>query len=155
MSSVPAASCVRMKKALGAFSFLDEKDLPILADYLECRQVAAGEVLWREKETTDAVAFIVHGRMDITRETEFEGKSVVVAVYSSGSIAGELGLLDGSPRAVTAAALEDTEILLLSRDRFEQLINSHPQLGNKLLKGMLLAVSHRLKKAYERLADIF
>lgn len=147
--------CGRMKRELASFSFLEPEDLPVLAPYFECRQVAAGEILWEEGGACDYLVFIIDGRLEIKKETEFKGKQVIVGVYGRGNVAGELCLLDGSPRAVTVAALEDASLLLITRDRFEALLQEHPILGVKLLKGMLLAVSVRLRKSFDRLAAIF
>lgn len=155
MREVPEEVCHRMKRELGYFSFLSEEDFSAIGEFFQCRQVDAGEILWKEGDPCDYLAFIVEGRLEIKKETEFEGKEVVLAVYSDGAVAGELCFLDGSSRAVTALALEPTSLLILSRDRFAQLTQEHPALGVKLLKGMLLAVSTRLRKSFERLAVIF
>jgi CRP-like cAMP-binding protein len=56
---------------------------------------------------------------------------------------------------VTARALDDTDLLVITHENFEKLTEEHPELGVKLLKGMLLAVSTRLRKSYDRLAAIF
>lgn len=147
--------CIRMKKDLSLFHFMSEDDLMKISGYFECRQVPAGQTLWREGDACGNVAFIVSGRVEVKKQTEFKGKEVVIGVYSKGAIAGELCVLDGSPRAVTAVALDDVSLLLLSREDFENMLNKYPRLGVKLLKDMLFAVSTRLKKSFDRLAAIF
>lgn len=147
--------CIRMKKELRLFHFLEEDDLVKIARYFECRQVPAGQTLWREGDACGNVAFIVSGRVEVKKQTEFKGKEVVIGVYSKGAIVGELCVLDGSPRSVTAVALDDASLLLLSREDFENMLNKYPRLGVKLLKDMLFAVSTRLKKSFDRLAAIF
>jgi CRP/FNR family cyclic AMP-dependent transcriptional regulator len=147
--------CLRMKREHGYFSFLGDEDFPDLAEYLECRQVEAGETLWSETDPGNDVAFIVEGRLEIKKATEFEGKEIVLGVLSAGAVAGELSFLDGSHRSVTAVALEPTSLLIIPRENFERLTQERPALGIKLLQGMLLAVSTRLRKTFERLAAIF
>lgn len=155
MKPVSGDVCVRMKNDLSAFRFLEEKDLDFLAHHFQCSQVNAGETLWSEGDESTYVAFIMEGRVDAKKNTEFESKQVIVGVYGRGSIVGELGFLDDAPRSVTAVALEPTNLLLLTRESFEELLIDHPDLGAKLLKGMLLAVSIRLRKSFDRLAAIF
>ena len=147
--------CAKMKQELSFFRFLDEQDAEILAAALDCRELAGGETLWREGDPCGHIAFIISGRLEEKKETEFAGKQVVVGVYSPGTIIGELCLLDGRPRPVTVTALENAELLLLSREGFDRLLAEHPLLGVKLLKGMLLAVGTRLRKSFDRLAAIF
>lgn len=147
--------CGRMKRELQFFSFMEETDLDEIAPFFECRQVAAGKPLWKEGDPGDYVAFIIHGRVEVNKQTEFEGKPVVVGVYSRGAIVGELNILDHSPRSVGAVAMDHVDLVILTAGSFERLIEEHPGLGVKLLKGMLLTVAIRLRKSYERLAAIF
>jgi len=155
MIQVQAERCALLKQQLRCFHFLAAEDLPELADYFTCAMVAAGDTLWREGEAGDFEAFIVEGKVEISKETEFPGRQVVVGVYSPGAIVGELCIMEERPRAVTAIALEETSLLLLPRERLETLLAVNPALGVKLLKGMLLAVSIRLRKSFDRLAAIF
>jgi len=138
-----------------SFQFLNQEDAAVLVNYLDCRQVPAGEMLWHEGDSCGELAFIVTGRLEIGKETEFEGKNVIVGVYGAGSFVGELCILKASPRIVTAVALTDCELLTLSVDKFNELTDKHPELGVRLLKGMLATVSTRLSKAFGRLASIF
>jgi CRP/FNR family transcriptional regulator, cyclic AMP receptor protein len=146
--------CSKIKKEL-SFQFLNQDDEAVLEKYLDCLQVSAGETLWREGEGCGELAFIVTGRLEVSKETEFEGKNVIVGVYGAGSIVGELCILKAMPRIVTAVALTDCELLTLSADNFNALTEKHPALGVRLLKGMLATVSIRLSKAFSRLASIF
>ena len=147
--------CALLKRQLRFFHFLEEKDLDILPEYFTCGQIKAGEVLWKEGDVGDFEAFIVEGKIEVKKETEFAGKQVVVGVYSPGAIVGEFCLVEKGPRAVTAVAMEDSSLLFLTCENFEALLQDHPVLGGKILKGMLFAVSTRLRKSFERLASIF
>ncbi len=155
MKEVSESLCLWMKSELSLFPFLDETDLADLPCFFKLRKVPAGKTLCKEGDPCDAVAFILSGRLEIRKTTEFKGKEVVVGIYSKGSVVGELCILDGRPRATTAVALEDTTLVVLTRDNFEKLIEEHPKVGIKFLKGLLLAVSIRLRKSYDRLASIF
>jgi CRP-like cAMP-binding protein len=147
--------CGRMKRELSSFSFLEEADLDEMAGFFECRQVQAGETLWREGDACSFVAFVIQGRLEVKKQTEFAGKEVVVGVYGRGAVVGEICFFDGSRRAETAQALEHVDLILLTRDSYERLVEAHPVLGVRLLEGMLLTVSTRLRKSFERLAAIF
>lgn len=146
--------CSKIKREW-SFQFLDASDGAILVNYLDCRQVAAGITLWHEGDRCGDLVFIVSGRLEVSKQTEFEGKDVIVGVYGAGSIVGELCLLKGLPRIVTATTLTDCELLTLSTEKFNLLTSQHPELGVRLLKGMLATVSIRLSKAFGRLAAIF
>jgi CRP-like cAMP-binding protein len=144
-----------MKGEHNVFSFLDVKDLKELCGFFQCRSLRAGETLWEEGSPCDYMAFVVSGRVEVKKQTEFRGRHVVVGIFSKGSIIGSLCILDNAPRAVTAVALEDVTIVTLSRDNFEKLMSAYPESGSKLMRGMLLSTSVRLRKSFERLAKIF
>ncbi len=147
--------CGCMKDELSAFCYLGSDDAKILSSYFKCKNVKAGETLWKEGDFCDYVAFITSGRLEVKKETEFEGKPVIVGLYSKGAFVGELCILDGSPRALTAVVLEELSMLVITQKSFDELVNKHPDLGVELLKGMLLSVSKRLRKSFGRLAAIF
>lgn len=155
MKKVSPDLCARLKSELVSFRFLETGDLDFLAPFFTCRQVEAGEILWQEGEVCDFVLFIIEGRVSIKKETEFKGKQVIVGVYGKGTIVGEVCMLEYTPRAVTAVAMEDSYLLLLSRENLDRLLAADPAIGVKLLKGMLLTVSIRLRKSFDRLAAIF
>lgn len=155
MKPMPADACVRIKKDLRFFRFLSDVDISILTPYFECRQVSAGDVLWHEGDRTQFTAFIMSGRVEEKKNTEFDGRQVVIGVYSAGAVIGEFSLIDEIPQAVTAVCLEDAQLLLLPKNNLEKLLNEHPQVGIKFLKGILVAMSIRLRKSFERLAAIF
>lgn len=146
--------CKRLKNEL-TFHFLGHDDIRTLSDYLDCRQVPGGEVLWKVGDPCEYLAFIASGRVEVSKPTEFPGKNVIVGIYGAGSIVGELCLLKEQPRKVNVGALEATDLLMLSKEMFTALMEEHPEVGGRLLKGMLLTVSTRLDKAFERLTAVF
>lgn len=150
-----AAQCAQLKDNYRFFRYLSKEETSVVTEYLQCRFISTGEVLWNEGDAGDRAAFVVDGRVEIKKQTEFAGKHVIVGIYGQGSIVGELCLFDNEPREVTATALVDTSLLMLTHDRFNLLLTEHPDLGSKLLKGMLLTSSTRLRKSFERLASVF
>ncbi len=147
--------CACLREEDSIFKFVGEENLGAISEFFQCVTVSAGEVLWREGDDCDYVAFIVSGQVEVKKQTEFEGKHVIVGLYNRGAVVGAVCILDGSKRAVTAKAVDDTSLAVISRDNFEKLIEEHPVLGTKLMKGMLLSFSVRLRKSFERLATFF
>ncbi len=147
--------CVQTKRDFRFFHFLDERDVELISPYLKCCCLKKGEILWSEGDGSRFVAFIVDGRIEGKKETEFRNKQVVVGVYGKESLLGIFSLLSDEPRPVTAAALEDSRALLLSHEHFNEINTRYPALGGRLMQGMLYCLSMRLRQSYERLAAIF
>lgn len=147
--------CHPLMKQLMLFSGLEEQELAEVASFFRCRQEAAGSQLWKEGAIPQGVVFVVEGKLEITKSTEFSDHQVVVGIYGPGAIAGELSLFSGYPHAVSATALTDVQLISLSRQAYDQLVEEHPHLGLKLMRILLLAVSTRLRRSYDRLASLF
>jgi CRP-like cAMP-binding protein len=89
--------------------------------------------------------------VEIKKETEFGGMNVIMGIYSKGALC----ILDDSLRKVTAVALEDVSLAIITQESLDKLIATNPGLGAKLLKGMLLTVSDRLRKSFDRIITFF
>jgi CRP/FNR family cyclic AMP-dependent transcriptional regulator len=155
MINIYGALCSCKNTDDSIFSFLGSEKLEELCSYFQCKSVLKDEVLWEEGDPCDYAAFIVSGRVEVMKQTEFKGKHVVVGIYGRGAVVGALCILDGGNRAVTAKALEDVSITTISKENFEKLLDEKPELGAQVMKGMLLSFSSRLRKSFERLATFF
>jgi CRP/FNR family cyclic AMP-dependent transcriptional regulator len=144
-----------VRREVPLFSDLGEDAAVRLLSFFEGLRVGAGEECWHEGEPGDRLGFLLSGRLQLKKDTEFKGKQVVVGVLSPGAVVGELSFLDGNPSPLTVAALEDCQLILLPRQDFSLLEQDHPDLALSLLKSVLQAASRRLVKSYERLAAIF
>ncbi len=128
---------------------------PVLSRYLEYRRQKEGSELWREGDGGNYLALILSGRLEQLKETEFPGRPFVLGLFSAGSMVGEDSFLDDQPRQGTVRVLEETELLILSRESFERLDREQPALANQLLKWFLNLLSARLRSTQGRLAMIF
>ncbi|MDO8282568.1 MAG: cyclic nucleotide-binding domain-containing protein [Thermodesulfovibrionia bacterium] len=140
-----------MKEGDSLFNFLSDEDIRNLSAFFEIKSILAGGMLWKKEDPYDYIAFIVSGSVEIKKETEFEGRELVVGIYSKGALC----ILDESLRAVTAEATEDVTLAIITQKNLDKLIETNPKLGADLLKGMLHTVSFRLRKSIDRLAVFF
>ena len=133
------------------FNFLSDEDIKKLSAFFESKHIPEGEALWKAEDPFDYIAFIVSGRVEIKKETEFGGMNVIMGIYGKGALC----ILDDSIKKVTAVALEDVSLAIITQENLDKLIATNPGLGAKLLKGMLLIVSDRLRKSFDRLTVFF
>lgn len=155
MNEIDDLLCRCIKQELGLFQFFKDHELSDMPCYFSLRHIPAGQTIWHEGDTCDYMAFISTGHIEVKKETQFKGKYITLGIYGPGSIAGELCILDHQRRAVTATAIEDVLMVLLTHGNFNKLLLEHPFLGIKLLKGMSLTSATRLKKSFDRLVTIF
>jgi CRP-like cAMP-binding protein len=134
---------------------LSAEGIEILTPYLEPRQVAAGIELWREGDSGSYLAFILSGKLELLKSTEFPGRPFVLGLFSGGSLLGEDSFLDNQARQGTVKTLEAAELLILQRDNFEKLTGEQPAIANLVLKWLMNLLSARLRNTQGRLAAIF
>ena len=142
---------ISLKGAKSVFNFLSDGDLKNLSAFFESKNIPAGETLWNEEDPFNYIAFIVSGKVEIKKEAEFGDMNVIMGIYSKGALC----ILDDSLKKVTAVALEDVSLAIITRQNLDKLIDTNPGLGAKLLKGMLLTVSDRLRQSFDRLTVFF
>lgn len=147
--------CSYLVGALTKLISIDAEEFKILLDYFHCKNISKGVTLWKEGDNCEYVAFIASGRVMISKETELKGNPVVLGIYTTGTFIGALCILDNSGRAVTAETLEDTSLMIITKENFDKLMNENPALWGKLMKGILISVSKRLKSSFQRLITVF
>jgi len=133
---------------------LCEPELDVIPRYLTRKSAPAGSFLWHEGDRDNSLALIVSGQVSLMKETEFKNKRIVVGIYNPITIVGEISFIDGHSRALTAKALADTEMFLLSRENFEKMGKEYPHLGRKTVRGLLYLFSTRQRTLLERMSSI-
>jgi CRP-like cAMP-binding protein len=137
------------------FHLFGEEDVEKIAPYFERAHFGAGGKIFREGAPADCIAFVTSGEVEVKKETEFQGKEIVLARMTKGAILGELALFDSQPRSATVEATRKTELLVLRKGALDTFIEDYPALGIKILKGISRVLSLRLRQLEERLVDIF
>jgi MFS family permease len=99
-------------RAIPMFSPLTRATLENLARQLTHESAAAGTVVLREGEESDRFLVIRSGSVRVTQGAQ------VLRTEEVGDYFGEIGLLRDVPRTATVTAVEDTDLLSLSRADF-------------------------------------
>jgi len=127
-----------------------------LASRIEQTKFAANEVnrtyrkntmLFAEGEPGDELFIIQKGSIKITKIVD--NKEVLLAMLNPGDILGEMALLEGKPRAASAVAYEDCDVMAVNKANFELMIKTQPQIIAKITT--LLA--DRIWLIYKQLAN--
>ncbi len=144
-----------IKDDVKIFHLLSDDELDQIVPYFQVLCCPAGTTLFNEGDPGDYVGFITSGKLEIKKQTEFKGRQIILAILSKGSFVGELAMIDHLPRSATVVALENSDLVVLKRGSLDAIMEKHPFIGIKLLKGLNRILSIRLRKAVDRLAVIF
>jgi len=152
--TIDAAASFSDNDLKAAFHFLAPDERGALLSFLTPRDCTAGSVLIHDGEKSDYVGFLVSGRLSVKKKTEFFGKYIIVAILESGTIVGEGAMSDEMARSVIISALEDSRLLILTREKMDVLAIEKPVLATKLYQRFLYVSHVRLQKAGERLSHL-
>ncbi|MCK6480979.1 MAG: cyclic nucleotide-binding domain-containing protein [Planctomycetes bacterium] len=119
--------------------------LRILREAAEERRVLAGEKVFAQGEPGAGLLLIRKGTVHIRMPLE-GGRHKHLATFARGSFFGDMAFLDRSPRSADAVAVEDTDLYLLSRDRFDALSHTHPRAGAMLFARLARILAERLRR---------
>lgn len=120
------------------------QECEILAQAVEIRKLAKGEVLFEEGSKDDMLYLLISGKLEVLKMIIGE-TSVSIEVLKEGAMIGELSFLDGVPHSLRVVAKQDSEVLMLHRDKFEVLVESHPLVTFHVMRS-ILRYSHSLQR---------
>ncbi len=124
------------------FEGIAPEDRVSLARAATLRTYRRGETIVEQGEPGDAFYVIVKGRVAVAIVAP-DGREVVLNSLGEGDHFGEMALLDDAPRSASVIAQEKSELAILSRAVFFDLLKSN----FVLTRGLLGAFSARLRRA--------
>ena len=120
-------------RAAPLFSALDEQERGSLAKRAVLRKYAAGDFLFSEGEPCQGLFIVVSGAVRIFK-TSAQGREQVLAFEGPGSSIAELPVFDGGPYPASAAAVQNSELVFLSRADFRAICLENPEVSLKVLQ---------------------
>ena len=107
------------------FQRLEDHELEHLAEDVEQVNYKAGEIIFHEYDTGDALYVVEEGSVRIW-VTDEDVQQVTLAELTPGQFFGELAVLDRGQRSSSASAITDTHLHRLSSDNFQKFLMGHP-----------------------------
>ncbi len=114
------------------FASLTEAELKALATRTSRKRFRQGEHLFAEGDPCTGLFLVASGKIRIFK-LSVSGREQVLAVEGPGSSFAELPVFDGGNYPAAASALEDAEVLFISRKDFQNFCREHPDVGLKVI----------------------
>jgi CRP/FNR family cyclic AMP-dependent transcriptional regulator len=131
------------------FQDLDEPTLTTLASLLAPRKIKAGDTIFREKDTSDALYVVERGRVVVSKHVHGD-VDIVITRFVPGDFFGEMGLFDAGPRSASAQAEIDSVLWMLRRDAFNRIMSEHTEIGAKICYRLVGVFIQRLRATNEQ-----
>jgi CRP-like cAMP-binding protein len=90
-------------------------------------------IILLEEDSGSAMFVIIKGKVKVAR-TSTDGREVILTILSESDFFGEMAILDGLARSASVIALEESELFIIQRDQFLELLKVHPEISINLLQ---------------------
>jgi CRP/FNR family transcriptional regulator, cyclic AMP receptor protein len=130
---VPSRRSARKPKHLGQLSGLPTRLSRELFAGAEVVRLPAGQVLFRAGDSGDGCYRVEDGLLKLTMVSK-SGTERILAFHGPGAIVGELAIIDGLPRSMSAVAVRDATLNFLNRAAFDAFAEKNPELCPSLLR---------------------
>lgn len=135
-------------KELPVFSSLTEEELPLVAEICKTLTIPSGEFVFKEGSRGDDLFVVVKGCVRIfTQITENVDKTLIT--LRNGGLFGEMAVISEDYRSASAQAMEETELIVINQDDFDNFLATQLAAGKKILDVFVKILSDRLKKTTE------
>jgi small-conductance mechanosensitive channel/CRP-like cAMP-binding protein len=116
---------------------LTQEQMERLAAGVRIVPYPAGITIVREGAPGDSLFIVAAGRVQVSLRAPGDGGAErPLAVVGRGDYFGEMSLLTGEPRSATVHALEDTELLALTREELRPILLNDPAAVERLSQAM-------------------
>ena len=134
---------------ISLFKNLSDEELKELGAYLAAASYKKKETIFSEGEPPDWFYIVSSGKVKITKISH-EGKEIIIEVISPSDIFGGVAVLKNFPYPANAVAMEDTEVIKISRKNLMRLVDRFPN----LMYCIALQLGDRMKSSYDSLKNI-
>lgn len=157
----------RVEVLRNAFPNMNDDLLTSVARSARERRVAAGDCICEEGEAGDAFYLILSGRVQVSKFLE-PGAAHLLNELRPGQFFGELALIEDAPRMASVHALEETTLLAITKDDFQNLLADSPAMAVSIMRAMAARLrdsdrrtiedlrhkNEKLAKAYAELQEV-
>jgi len=128
---------------------IEESGLSKIAMITKQVSVKKGDQLFKEKDETKGLWLVHAGKIEISRITA-DGWRQTLVVLPAGHFFGELSILENRKHVASATALEDTELLLIPKEDFDDLVQKDCALALNLVIKLAIAMSKNLRRMNDK-----
>ena len=156
---------INLLSKIPLFSDLPIEELDHLQNRMQVRHLRAGEILFHEGEPGEHFYVLVNGELQILLAAETKDE-MLLNTLGPGEYLGEMSLIiPGGERTATARATQQSVLMMMSRQEFNDLLHLYPMLAYSMVRVLserldatndasfrdLTEKNRQLQKAYDEL----
>jgi CRP-like cAMP-binding protein/AmiR/NasT family two-component response regulator len=103
------------------------------------------QIIYSEGNHPNCLYYVIKGKVKVSISNE-DGKELVTELFSTGDYLGYVALLEETVYHDNAKALEETELAIIPKDDFEELMNSNKEVCHKFIQLLAKNISAKEKQ---------
>lgn len=136
-------------KKIDLFKNLSDDDFKELEPYLTTTLYKKKDDIFTEGDAPEWFYIVATGKIKITKISH-DGKEIILEIISPNDIFGGVAVLRNFPYPANAVAMEDSEVVKISRKNLMRLVDRFPN----LMYLIALQLGDRMKSSYDSLKNI-
>jgi CRP-like cAMP-binding protein len=140
---------IKILKKIDLFKNFSDDEFKELENYLATSEYRKKEDIFTEGDAPEWFYIVVSGKVKVTKISH-DGKEIILEIISPYDIFGGVAVLRNFPYPANAVAMEDSEILKISRKNLMRLVDRFPN----LMFCIALQLGDRMKSSYDSLKNI-
>ncbi len=136
-------------KNIPMFADLRDEILEKIFSLMQKRLYKRNNMILMEEDAGDTLFILNQGSVKITRLSD-DGREVILSILGDGDFFGEMSIFDGESRSANVIALEDSEVFVLKRGDFLDLLEKHPKIAIALLQELAI----RLRRSDQQIEGL-
>jgi CRP-like cAMP-binding protein len=110
----------------------DKNALQSLTDDRNINVYKKKQVVYTQGNHPNRLYYVIKGKVKTFKRNE-DGKELVTELFSPGDFLGYIALMEDSIYKDTAEALEETELAIIPKEEFEELLNNNKEVSKKFI----------------------
>lgn len=127
------------------FKDFSDKEIAVISQIVNEKTYPKGTPIYVENMLGESLFIIKSGSVEI-RKNLGQGGDQLVSTLGEGEFFGEMALLEGGPRLVSAKTHEETELLVVSGDDFKALMEKEALVCLKLFLSIVKVFTKRIRE---------
>ncbi|MBK6846440.1 MAG: cyclic nucleotide-binding domain-containing protein [Proteobacteria bacterium] len=134
---------------LDLFQDLTLEDTRALYELCQEHYFVDGQLIIEQGQPGRALHIVTKGQVAVVRQQE-DGRTVQLATLTEGACVGEMALVDGGPTSAKVVAKGTAATLAVTRERFEQFLQTNERAALRIYRAFVKLLTHRLRDVNER-----
>jgi CRP-like cAMP-binding protein len=140
-----------MLKEAVLFRDMTDEELGVVSKKIFQKAYKKGSTLFVEGMSGEILYIVAEGGVDIVKKTKDGDKCI--ATVGRGGIVGEMSLIDSGPRTATGRTNEDSKLIVVTKNSFNEMLDSDPKIAARMLMALLKIINGRLRQTNKKFEE--